>query len=353
MFSLNWNLYNKSVYDFLKEKDENEILMTETQQPLNKEQLIQQLEEQLTEEEKYELAGVYKSKDIKVQNDELKRVKKEAETAKLEGLLEGRQFGNYEGIYKMIRPHIGKVPHHKENIQNKRDDTLLQLDNLINIKIIDAFDYEDMEKHLIDMALDVDEKSVDGTFFNRETYGSYRRDRERTYKDIVATDKRIREIDSEFKDIDMKIKELDKKITPVKLKKDGSPYKKDIGKQNKNDDIEIKKSALVNKKKTLEKEKQNNEEKMKNDTQKAKKIVDKQIKYKDVHIRDKTLEKITNKGPFDALKDGIKIGNSGQLFVGPAFKDYQTNLFSTENIDKLFNEKLEDFKKNIRPSSKK
>ena len=136
---LRWNLYDKSIYDFLKEKDKTQT--QQTNQPMTTEQLLQQLDEQLTEEEKYELVGVYKSKEIKAQNEELKRVKKEAETAKIEGLLEGRQFGNYEGIYKMTKPYIGKHIYHKENPEKKKDDALLQLDNLMNIKTIDAFNY--------------------------------------------------------------------------------------------------------------------------------------------------------------------------------------------------------------------
>ena len=39
-------------------------------------------------------------------------------------------------------------------------------------------------------------------------------------------------------------------------------------------------------------------------------IIDKQYKYRTEHVHDNTLEKIEEVGPFDALKNGIKIGNA-------------------------------------------
>jgi hypothetical protein len=247
----------------------------------------------------------------------------------------------------MIHPQIGKIPHWNENVDKKRDRTLLQLDNLMNIKTIDAFNYQDMENEIVEMALNEDDKSVDKTFFNRDIYKGYKKRKEIIYKQIEEIDKQMREVDTVFINIDVKIKGLEQKIKPVRFKKDGEIHSSDIGKQRDNEEIVKEKTKLMNTKTKLIQDKKTNKEKKDKLLKDEDYILTKQMNYRNERIRDKTLKKITEKGPLDALKDVIKVGNAGQLFIGPAFKDYETDLFSTENIDKVFNEKLDDFKKNF------
>eukprot|EP01080_Neovahlkampfia_damariscottae_P011187 gene11187-4007_t len=154
MFSLKWSLYNKTPWDYLREySDDKKINTNETG-----------IKKDLTPEE------MMKSENIMIYK------KEERNQLKYEYLERGREFGNYEGIYKSIRPMFGQRP-----TANTKDTTFknypvdensFQFVKLKNLKPLNATTMSELYDELNNLSK-IETYTTDKKFFNRFTELDY------------------------------------------------------------------------------------------------------------------------------------------------------------------------------------
>ena len=175
MFNLSWSLYNKSIYDFLKDSNRKyeespsyEGRQMDEKKDYTTDEIIQLAKEHLSEEEINRVFELEKNKTVSASQSEIDKLRSEIKSARRQGLSEGRTFGNYEGAYKSIFPHIGQVQHHTQSDENFKDQIDWDLMNMIdvkNIEYIPARNYEEFNEKLFGM-WETGDNRIDKTIFN-------------------------------------------------------------------------------------------------------------------------------------------------------------------------------------------
>ena len=176
MFNLSWSLYNKSIYDLLKDSDRKyeessstyEGRQMDEKKEYTTDEIIQLAKEHLSEEEINRIFELEKNKTVSASQSEIDQLRSEIKSARRQGLSEGRTFGNYEGAYKSIFSHLGQVQHNKQKDSNFKDQIdwdLMNMSDVKNIEYIPARNYGELNERLFGM-WETGDNRIDKTVFN-------------------------------------------------------------------------------------------------------------------------------------------------------------------------------------------
>jgi len=456
MFNLyNWSLYGKSPYDYLKQQksgNDKEIIYETVQKELTNEELIELLQKQIPKNEQEAYMKNMNSKQLEVAINEINKLREENLRSKTEGLIEGRTFGQYEGAYKTLYPHLAREQHpreHDDTFLGKVDKSLFELDTIKNIEIINAKNYKELETDIITKAVEGHD-SIDKKFFKSDTYKKYDKDikklelqietqllqntkinneivevltninnlkdeelniinnknKSETYLKIIDEESKLNvelkniknklPTEEEFKKTQKLFKEEEKKNMSILNKKSSLPKKKvqkkppidvqmvikekselarkmdvitgnsekikEIEKQLK--DLEKKKNNLTKvikdniiveekKYKLLEKDSKKSTSKIEEIKKEVDKINKSKLSYgNEINKKlGKKLKEDKHGNPKDILTsliDGVKIGDKGRLFVGPAVHYIKDVNLTPEMARNVLDEKIEAYKKSFK-----